>query len=58
MFELFLKDEFLPIYTHIQYARMFKDTSIAMEISPKRSVNKKSVMSSPGRESTTSKRSS
>ena len=34
MFELFLKDEFLPIYTHGSYTRMFKDTSMAMDLSP------------------------
>jgi len=34
MFEFMLKDEFLPIYTHPQYTKIFKDTSILMELSP------------------------
>lgn len=37
MFEFNLKDEFLPIYTNISYARMFKDTSIAYDYSPRKS---------------------
>jgi hypothetical protein len=62
MFEFIIKDEFLPIYTHQQYNKIFKDTSISMELSPgKRSVGKKSQMS-PFRDSmqasTMSKRSS
>ena len=34
MFEFLLKDEFLPIYTHQSYTKIFKDTSIVMEMSP------------------------
>jgi hypothetical protein len=40
MFEFHLKDEFLPIYTNTSYARMFKDTSVAYDYSPKKSVRK------------------
>ena len=61
MFEFLIKDEFLPIYTHNQYAKIFKDTSISMELSPdkRRSVGKKSQMSPyKGDVSTISKRSS
>ena len=36
MFELFLQDEFLPIYSHQQYSKMFKDSSLAMELSPRK----------------------
>lgn len=36
MFEFNLKEEFLPIYTHSQYSKMFKDTSMVMEMSPDR----------------------
>jgi hypothetical protein len=44
-FEIDLKDEFLPIYTHLQYVRMFKETSMTIDVSPdkRRSMNKKSV---------------
>lgn len=36
MFEFNLKEDFLPIYTHSQYSKMFKDTSMVMEMSPDR----------------------
>ena len=45
LFEFQIKDEFLPIYTHQSYSKMFKDTSVACEFSPRKSINKKSVMS-------------
>lgn len=61
MFEFLMKDEFLPIYTHNSYTKIFKDTSITMELSPnkRRSVGKNSTMS-PFRQdrSTISQRSS
>jgi uncharacterized protein YqkB len=34
MFEIALKDEFLPIYTHQMYSKMFKDTSMTIDYSP------------------------
>lgn len=45
MFEFILKDDFLPIYTHQQYSKMFKDTSMVMELSPdkRKSVSGKST---------------
>ncbi len=39
LFEVFMRDEFLPIYTHSSYLQMFKDNSLAME---KSSPNRKS----------------
>lgn len=61
MFEFVLKDEFLPIYTHQSYARIFKESSMVMEMSPGKSKwNGKRSQMSPGRmeNSTISKRSS
>lgn len=62
MFEFLIKDEFLPIYTHHQYTKCFKDTSITMELSPdkRKSVGRNSQMSPPykGTTSTMSKKSS
>jgi hypothetical protein len=56
MFEFALKDDFLPIYTHAQYFKIFKDTSMAMEMSPnRRSTAGKQSTLSPARGSTTSK---
>lgn len=56
MFEFDLKDEFLPIYLHGQYLKMFKDTSMTMELSP--NPNKSfSKGASPIRNSTMSYRS-
>lgn len=46
--EIILKDEFLPIYTHMQYSKVFKDSSIAYELSPDKkraSTSKKSGVS-------------
>ncbi len=31
--EILLKDEFLPIYTHDQYSKVFRDSSMAMDVS-------------------------
>ena len=36
LFELILKDDFLPIYTHQSYSKVFKDTSIVMQASPEK----------------------
>jgi len=36
LFEVYLKDEFLPIYTHSSYTQMFKENSLAMERTPDR----------------------
>lgn len=62
MFEFLLKDEFLPIYTHHSYTKIFKDTSISMELSPDKrrsTISKRSQMSPFRQESSTiSKRSS
>lgn len=57
MFEFFIKDEFLPILTHMEYTKAFKDQSVVMEKSPaKRSSNADvSKMSSPGRGSNVSR---
>jgi hypothetical protein len=46
MFEFLLKDDFLPIYTHHNYLRMFKDSSIAMDISPDRRRSTSNMLSS------------
>ena len=46
MFEFILKDDFLPIYTHHNYLRIFKDTSIAMDMSPDRRRSTSNMMSS------------
>lgn len=40
LLEIILKDEFLPIYTHQQYTKMFNDASVAFEVS-QMSPNKK-----------------
>jgi hypothetical protein len=61
MFEFLIKDEFLPIYTHQAYSKIFKDTSITMELSPdkRKSVGRNSQMSPyKANTSTMSKRSS
>jgi len=29
-----LKDEFLPLYTHQAYSKVYKETSMTMEMSP------------------------
>lgn len=64
MFEFIIKDEFLPIYTHMQYTKIFKESSISMELSPdkRRSGIGKNSKMSPFRDSmqasTISKRSS
>jgi hypothetical protein len=34
MFEILLKDDFLPVFTHLQYTKMFKESSMVMESSP------------------------
>lgn len=34
MFEINISDEFLPIYTHPLYARLFRDNSSLVHISP------------------------
>ena len=52
MFEFLLKDEFLPIYVHQSYSKMFKDTSVMVELSPDR---RKSKILSPNRESSINK---
>ena len=52
MLEFLLKDEFLPIYTHQQYSKKFKDTSVAVSMSPDR---KSTLQQSPMRGSTISK---
>ena len=36
LFEFVLKDDFLPIYLHSQYSKIFCDSSKVMEISPDR----------------------
>lgn len=36
IFEFNLRDEFLPIYTNLSYLRMFKDTSVAYDFSPRK----------------------
>jgi len=46
MFEFILKDDFLPIYTNHNYLRMFKDSSIAMDISPDRKRSTSNMISS------------
>ena len=53
-FEIFVKDEFLPIYLHQNYMSCFKDQSMAMERTPGRSSDRKSVGASPLRGSTVS----
>ncbi|CDW72924.1 UNKNOWN [Stylonychia lemnae] len=60
LFELILKDEFLPIYTHQAYTKVFKDTSVVMEVSPDKRRSSVGAMfrkgaQSPGRTSNTSK---
>jgi hypothetical protein len=56
LLEFELKDEFLPIYTHAHYTKMFKETSITMELSPNKKANSKLQSSiSPYRNSTISK---
>jgi len=57
MFEFFVKDEFLPIFTHIEYTKAFKDQSVVMEKSPAKrsSMADMSKMSSPGRGSNVSR---
>jgi hypothetical protein len=52
MFEFLLKDEFLPIYAHQSYSKMFKDQSVMVELSPDR---RKSKILSPNRDSSISK---
>ena len=52
IFEFQLKDEFLPIYTHQYYTKIFKETSISMELSPrKRPFGKMKSNLSPMRDS-------
>ncbi len=41
IFELHIRDEFLPIYTHSLYTKLFKENSIAVEISPDKLMSKK-----------------
>ena len=55
LFELHLKDEFLPIYTNPGYTKIFKDTSVAFDVSPdkRRSIARKNG-ASPMRMSNTS----
>ena len=36
MFELFLRDEFLPIYTHGKYTSMFDQSQIQTDRTPDR----------------------
>jgi hypothetical protein len=57
MIEFFIKDNFLPIYTHQQYSKAFKDQSLMMEKSPgkRSSMHDGSKMSSPGRGSNVSR---
>jgi hypothetical protein len=59
LFEFLIKDDFLPIYTHQNYSKMFKDSQISMEMSPKKQskMGKSSIMSSgsPMRESQVSR---
>jgi len=62
MFEIFLKDEFLPIYTHQTYLKAFKDQSTSQHLDktpdrspshksspPRNSASRQSQASSPGR---------
>lgn len=37
--EFVLKDDFLPIYTNDQYAKVFKEQSIAMDVTSRKSFN-------------------
>lgn len=36
MFEIKIKDEFLPIYTHNLYNKIFKENSAVVQVSPER----------------------
>jgi len=55
MFEIFIKDEFLPIYLHENYLSCFKGDSISVEKSPGRSTDRRSAIgASPMRGSTVS----
>ena len=57
MFEFFVKDDFLPIYTHAEYSKAFKDQSVIMEKSPNKrnTMHDSSKLSSPGRGSNVSR---
>lgn len=55
MFEIFIKDEFLPIYLHENYLNCFKGESISIERSPGKSSDRRSAVgASPMRASTVS----